>query len=938
MSLVSVGDMHLTFVFRRLFWIATAITLGGCRHGETPDERFLREQGFRSAGTLDRQSLIAGVGDEAAVYVNDSLGVTILAYRSEADASAMIVAGEAIITLRDTTRSAELENRIDRASRTSALRPSVARRVAGAGAPGVYSPADLASAIDLNGLDATLTPNAVVRMLSNQDQNLGTSAVEQYQWSMRNWGKDGTRTDADVDGAESVARIWYAAKPQTRVAVVGVIDSGVDTTHAALHGSLWRNPGEIPDNGKDDDGDGKVDDVVGWNFADYNSDVADRDSHGHGTHVAGIIAARAVPGLVPVYGMSPNTRLMVIRIPLKSTLIATEFGLADGLYFAIDHGADIVNMSVGSFTKVPAVELAIWEGTRKGMIMVAAAGNDGIDVGTKAIYPCVIGGVICVVATDANDEVASFSNYSASWTHIAAPGTDILSTKPGGGFQGMSGTSMATPLVSGALAATFAIYPDIPASERRARVIGLADSVATLGGKVGSSRRLNAWHALFDPPPVSETTGLSDYCAERVPGPTGQSYPRWTNYPYANSGEPRIDGSQINRAFTICTTKQLVNIQKEDLGKIFVLMQDIVWKRADGVQQIGAEITTGGTIIHPFTGNFFGWGYSIIGMYSRGKNQAGLFGHIARGGRVNDLNFRSADIEATTQAGVVATLNEGTITNVLAEGTVRSPLDAGGLVAVNRGTIQASLFEGTVAGGRYAGGLAAEQAAKRYIATGFVTHSSFRGTLSGGTVGGIAGILRDNGSISASHALTRVSTASVAGGLVGALQCDAHISNSYAEGEVEDAARSGGLAATLINARLERAYAMMRLPNTREYGGAVGKNLDGLQVTTGGPLKYVCTGTSTAPPPSTLIETFYNSSFVGKSDGGLPRSWDELRQQSTFNGWFRNNTWMMSGGGTPALRQIPRSPFWVHPNLIPLHWPTPWPVPWAPSVASEPRG
>jgi hypothetical protein len=230
--------------------------------------------------------------------------------------------------------------------------------------------------------------------------------------------------------------------------VVAVIDTGVDYTHEELVGNMWTNPREIAGNGIDDDHNGFVDDIHGCCVtSDVRSHSGDPvDLHGHGTHVAGIIAATAF-NLKGGVGVAFNVQIMAIRAAQYSgTLTTTD--IAEGILYAVDNGAEVINMSFGGYQRSQIEEDAL-EVALSQAVLVAAAGNDGLNAWEVPCYPAALPYVHGVMAINDAGKLAWFSNYGYD---MAAPGESILSTLPGNQYAAWSGTSMATPIVSGAAA------------------------------------------------------------------------------------------------------------------------------------------------------------------------------------------------------------------------------------------------------------------------------------------------------------------------------------------------------------------------------------------------------------------------------------------------------------------------------------------------------
>ena len=271
--------------------------------------------------------------------------------------------------------------------------------------------------------------------------------------------------------------------------VTAVIDTGVDYTHEELVGNVWINIDEIPGNGIDDDGNGFVDDIHGCSVvSDGRSHSGDPvDLHGHGTHVAGIIAAQGFNGLGGV-GVAFNTQIMAIRAAQYSGVLTTE-DISEGILYAVDNGAEVINMSFGgsgfSQMVVDALEVALSQA-----VLVAAAGNSG---GATSLYPAALPYVLGVGASTPKNTPAWFSNGA----DIYAPGVSIYSTLPGNNYASWSGTSMAAPIVSGVagLMRSYFWQRDI------------YNSRFIMGCIAASGRVVDAYTALTEPP----TPGVSMY-------------------------------------------------------------------------------------------------------------------------------------------------------------------------------------------------------------------------------------------------------------------------------------------------------------------------------------------------------------------------------------------------------------------------------------------
>lgn len=313
-------------------------------------------------------------------------------------------------------------------------------------------------------------------------------------------------TDYDGNLLWSLAAIeapeaWQVTEG-ARSAVVAVLDSGVDGAHADLSANLWRNERESLDGG-DDDGDGYVDDVHGWDFVRGRPDVV--DEIGHGTAIAGI--AGAVGGNGGIVGVAPRVSLMslaVVEPPGEDAAPgAATSNVVRALDYARAHGARVVNASWGS----PAFSETLFEAAREagdaGMLIVAAAGNGppggrGFDLDEEPFYPAAfrLPNVVAVAASDLFDRVAPFSGSGDETVALAAPGVDVLSTAPGGGYARVTGTSVAAAHVSGVAALVLSRWPELPARELAMAIVDSAQPEPWLDGRVTSGGRLNAASAL----------------------------------------------------------------------------------------------------------------------------------------------------------------------------------------------------------------------------------------------------------------------------------------------------------------------------------------------------------------------------------------------------------------------------------------------------------
>jgi subtilisin family serine protease len=295
---------------------------------------------------------------------------------------------------------------------------------------------------------------------------------------------------------------------------VAIIDSGIDLGHPDLAPNLWTNPGEIAANGVDDDGNGYVDDVHGYDFVD--NDGTPQDANGHGTHVAGIVGARGGNGIGGA-GVAWRARLMAIRV-LDGQARGTTAAVAAGIRYAVDNGARIVNLSLAGPTSTSDLEDAVRYARARGVLIVVAVGNDGADLTSSPTYPAAYGedNVLGIAATTSDGGLSSVSDYGPG-ADVAAPGEQILSTALGGGYEWRTGTSMAAPEVAGALVLLAAARPDLDGNRLRdallagVRHTGLPVSAGALdvGAALHGVIAPGAWKSAPD-------EGLSSYTVATV--------------------------------------------------------------------------------------------------------------------------------------------------------------------------------------------------------------------------------------------------------------------------------------------------------------------------------------------------------------------------------------------------------------------------------------
>ncbi len=320
---------------------------------------------------------------------------------------------------------------------------------------------------------------------------------------------------------------WDIVRESEKI-VIAILDSGVQIDHPDLSDNIWRNQGEIPGNNIDDDNNGYIDDVNGWNFVNGVSDPSPTFEQGftadgilHGTIVAGVAAASGNNG-VGISGVTWKAKIMSLKV-LDNQGAGDTINVVQAIDYAIKNNADIINFSFVGYGNSQSLENAIRRAYQSGIILVAAAGNDqgegeGVNTEETPIYPVCHDGlssenmVIGVSATDALDQKANFSGFGHNCVDIAAPGVSIFSTTvnaPGESFENKqftnyydgywSGTSMAAPMVSGAIALIEAVNPSLGYREVKDILLSTTDNIFRLNpeylNKLGSGR-LNVYEAV----------------------------------------------------------------------------------------------------------------------------------------------------------------------------------------------------------------------------------------------------------------------------------------------------------------------------------------------------------------------------------------------------------------------------------------------------------
>lgn len=318
------------------------------------------------------------------------------------------------------------------------------------------------------------------------------------------WGMGGSATAPTSSFGANAASAWANGYTGSKAVYVAVIDSGIDVSHPDLAANVWVNAQETAGNGIDDDGNGFIDDINGYDFLNNDGSVFDSGEHPHGTHVAGTIGAVGGNG-VGVTGVSWNTNLISAKVVNGQGQVSIANAIRGIDYITMlrsKKGLDIIasNNSWGGEAYSRALEDAVKRAGDVGIIFVASAGNDGRDITSTPTYPAaydcttthrLFDCVVSVASITTSGTLSGFSNFSSTRVDIAAPGSDIYSTLPNGQYGLLSGTSMATPHVTGALALCLAAYRGVSAERAISKLLATAAATSSLSGKVVSGGRLD---------------------------------------------------------------------------------------------------------------------------------------------------------------------------------------------------------------------------------------------------------------------------------------------------------------------------------------------------------------------------------------------------------------------------------------------------------------
>ena len=452
-------------------------------------------------------------------------------------------------------------------------------------------------------------PNYIYRAIGKKELLSFTEPNDprfQELWGLNNTGANEPGGARGVQGADvSAFKAWEITKGSKSVKIA-VIDTGIDYNHPDLAANMWINEAEANgEEGVDDDGNGYVDDIHGYDFANDDSDPV--DGHSHGTHCAGTIGA-VHNNEIGVSGVMADVQLVAVKF-LTDSGSGTSANAVRAIDYATTLDVDLMSNSWGGGGASEAMKEAIERAAEKGIIFTAAAGNSATDNDSRPHYPSNydVENVVSVAAHTSQDTLASFSCYGANTVHIAAPGHKILSTTKNGGYDVYSGTSMATPHVSGALGLMLAHEGRLPHAEMRERLMATSEPIRSYRRKTISGGRLNPYNLVTHTRP-----------SRGEPDPS-----KWEAYTLSEAVEtehPYPHNSSFSKTVTVEGAKFIrVKVARYDLEKNydFLRVRDASRSEIEKVSGQGSEFTTdyveGDTVIIEFSSDSSvnGWGFQV---------------------------------------------------------------------------------------------------------------------------------------------------------------------------------------------------------------------------------------------------------------------------------------------------------------------------------------
>ncbi len=362
----------------------------------------------------------------------------------------------------------------------------------------VYTQSQLSVNDEYGSQQWALSNNGTLRLRETYSSGSSGQSIWNFPWGNRfSSSPETTVTISSVAGIDiNVEEAWSLYNGGVRDTVIALIDTGVDTSHEDFGDIFWVNEGEIPGNGIDDDGNGYVDDINGWNFYGDSNQIYVGEEDAHGTHGAGSIAATKDNG-TGMAGIVPDctVQIMVLKILGGDSGTGTTLDLIRAIQYAENNGAVICNLSFGTPTYDPALYQVM---SQSEMLFVASAGNDGENLEQSPVYPASfhLDNVVAVGNLQPDGTLHGSSNYSAQSVDIAVPGTYILSTQPDNGYSYSTGTSMSAPIFSAVAAMLYSSCENLTILQIKDIILSSARPLDSLQGLVSTGGMLDAGAAM----------------------------------------------------------------------------------------------------------------------------------------------------------------------------------------------------------------------------------------------------------------------------------------------------------------------------------------------------------------------------------------------------------------------------------------------------------
>ncbi len=449
----------------------------------------------------------------------------------------------------------------------------------------------------------------VERMLARSEAAQGDDRFG-LLWGLANTGKNepdrngAPGTEVGVAGVDvNALKAWQITKG-SRDITIAVIDTGIDYNHPDLAANMWVNAGEVAGDGIDNDKNGYIDDVYGWNAAVDNGNPF--DGHGHGTHCAGTIGAIHSNG--GVAGVMADVKIMAVKF-LTDSGSGSLVDAIEAIDYATKMDVDLMSNSWGGGGYTQALFDSIKAASDKGIVFVAAAGNSTSNNDVRANYPSnyATENMIAVAAITHQDQLASFSSYGKRTVHISAPGRNVLSTTPNNGYSVFSGTSMATPHVSGVLGLYLAQEGRRPHAETLERLMATSVPSSAYRRTTVSGGRADAYNLLTNTRPARQDPPADQWQSERM------SDVFESVHPYPNS-------SKLSRTITVAGAKYIRVVVKKldsESGYDFLTVKDasgaVIEKLSGKLEDFTSDYIQGDTAVIEFSSDSSqaAWGFLV---------------------------------------------------------------------------------------------------------------------------------------------------------------------------------------------------------------------------------------------------------------------------------------------------------------------------------------